>query len=175
MNNRTVDEQLAILRNAVASPVLRQLHYWMVGTAVVLVIASAVLWNPVPLMIGAFIGLVGIGGRQTIPNILNALHAYESVPPATGTAAISITCWSDDNNYQVVLREAGQPDWGYEFIPQGWTPVEGTHAARIWRLSGHPAPALAAVDDGVLIPRYDPKRVQAEESNRHCHVDRTAR
>lgn len=157
--NLTVDEQLANLETAASWPIARSLNHLVVGTGVVLIIASAVIWNPIPLMIGAFLGIVGMAERRAIPNIMNALRAYESVRPSSGTASIAISCWSDSNHYEVTLREDGQPAWEYEFIPQGWTPTEGTHSARIWRLSGCQAPALAVVEHGVLIPRYDPKRV----------------
>lgn len=159
MKKFTVDEQLANLKTAARWPIAQKLNHWMIGTGVVLIIVSALIWNPIPLMIGAFLCIVGTAERRAIPNILNALHACESVQPSSGTAAISISCWSDSNHYEVILREVGQRAWQYEFIPQGWTPTEGTHSARIWRLGRCQAPALAAVEQGILVPRYDPKSV----------------
>jgi hypothetical protein len=76
-----------------------------------------------------------------------------------GEVSITITRWDSDNHYHAHVLEQGQAEWDYEFIPQGWSPVTGRHVARIWRSDGTGAPALAVIDEGLLIPRYDPKPV----------------
>lgn len=159
MENLTVEAQIALLRNATRWRGARNLHYWMLGLAVVLAVVGVVIWNPIPIVIAVFVGIVGIAERRAVPNVLNAIRAYETVQPSFGAATITISRWSDDDHYLATVREYGLPDWEIEFIPRGWSPAEGTHSARIWRLKPRGVPALAIVEDGVLIPRYDPKRV----------------
>jgi hypothetical protein len=155
MNQLTVEEQIGRLRPAVRIGLARRLHWWLVGLAAVLVIVGLVVWNPVPLVIAAFLGVVGVAERQAGPNLVAAVTAFDEGVPSTGEAAITIVPGDTDDHYHVVLRERGRPDGEYEFIPQGWQPVEGSHPARIWRSDGG-TPVLAAVEKGVLIPRRRP-------------------
>ena len=158
------EAQLSKLRTATENRVARKLHHWMIGSAIVLVIVSAILWHPVPLMIAAFLGVVGVAEQLAIPNILTALHAYDSVAPASGSVRVTITRWDSDDHYHAIVRQDGQAEWGYEFIPQGWSPVAGSHPARIWRLDEDAPPVLAAVDDGILIPRNKPQKLPPAHS-----------
>lgn len=158
MKKLTVESQIAILRAATKYSVARNLHHWMLGGAAALALFSAVIWHPIPLMIALFIGIVGASERRAVPNIQSAIRAYDTASASFGEVLISLTCWDTDAHYHAVVREHGRPDWAYEFMPQGWLPVAGAHAARIWRLDGCDAPALAATDNGILIPRYDPKK-----------------
>lgn len=161
MRTQSWDKQLENLRPAVASGIAATFRYWLIGGAVALVILAAVLWNPVPLMIALFLAVVGIAEKQAGPNIVSAIKAYDQFESTHGQATIWITCWDTDNHYHVCLREAGQPDWAFEFIPQGWQPGEGTYPVRIWR-SGESdsVPVLAATADGIMIPRDMPKQPQ---------------
>jgi hypothetical protein len=131
--------------------------YWFVGGAAALAILSIVLWHPVPLMLAFFLGIVGIAERQAGPNLVTAVLAYDTGNPATGEVTIWITCWDIDNHYHALVHEVGQPEWEYEFIPQGWQPVEGSYTARIWRNGSGQPPVLVTSKDGILIPRGNPK------------------
>lgn len=112
------------------------------------------------------IWIVGIAEHQAGPNIVTAITSYDQLVPTPGQATIWITCWDTDNHYHVCLQEAGQPDWEYEFIPQGWQPVEGGCAVHSWRNgAGGTAPVLAATDKDVMIPRDQPKQPQKAASN----------
>lgn len=153
------EAQLSRLRTATENRITRKLHHWMIGSAIVLTIVSAILWHPVPLMIAAFLGVVGAAEQHAIPNILNALHAYDSVVPATGSVRVTITRWDSDDHYHAIVRQDGQAEWAYDFIPQGWLPIPGRHPARIWRLEVDAPPVLAAVADGILIPRNKPQKL----------------
>ncbi len=129
--------------------------------AVVLVLLSLFLWHPIPLMIAALLGIIGLVERRAVPNILNALRAYDSTKPGTGTVRITITRWDMDDHYHAIVRQAGQADWAYDFTPQGWKPVAGSQLAQIWRLDNAGPPALSAVSDGMLIPRNAPQKLDA--------------
>jgi hypothetical protein len=153
------EAQLSMLRTATENRIARKLHHWMIGSAIVLLIVSAMLWHPVPLMIAAFLGVIGVAEQHAIPNILNALHAYDSVAPASGSVKLTITRWDSDDHYHAIVRQDGQAEWAYDFIPQGWSPVAGTHQARVWRLDKDAPPVLSVVDDGILIPRNKPQKL----------------
>jgi hypothetical protein len=71
---------------------------------------------------------------------------------------IAVSCWDTDQHYDATVCETGAVDWKFEFRPQGWQPTERTYPAQIWRAGTLGKPVLAIVVDGILIPRYDPKR-----------------
>lgn len=161
MRSQVLDQQIDNLRPTATSGIAGSFAYGLIGSAVVLSILAAVLWNPVPLMIALFLGVVGLAERRAGPNIAAAVKAYDLLEPTHGQATIWITCWDTDNHYHTCLQETGEPDWEYEFIPQGWQPGEGTYPVRIWRSSGSGSkPVLAATTDGIMIPRDVPKQPQ---------------
>lgn len=108
-------------------------------------------------MIAAFLAIVGLGSRRTGPNIAAALTAYDSAPPTLGQVVVSITAGDSTDRYRATLHEDGHADWEYEFIPVGWRPEARRYSARIWR-TDHGCPLLTVVDEGLVIPRYDPTR-----------------
>jgi hypothetical protein len=155
MPRRTVEEQIARLRPG--RGFARRLPVWLFGLAAVLCVTAAVVWHPVPLMVGLFFGLVGLLDRRAGPNIVAALEAYDTLRPVAGEVEIEVTTWSDSDSYHAMVCEPGQPAWTYPFMPQGWTPVAGRYPARIWRAAPGQPPALVAVADGILVPRTTPK------------------
>jgi hypothetical protein len=157
MKTLSIEQQINHLRPSVTSGLALRFHNWLLSSAIVLVILSICFRHPVPLMIAAFLGIVGLCERRAGPNIAAAIKAYDMRAPTLGEVSITISCWDTDNHYQALLREQNQPDWEYEFIPQGWQPFAGTYAAHIWRIDGDGPPALAAVDAGILIPRGNPR------------------
>jgi hypothetical protein len=156
MKTLSVEQQIANLRPAVRSGFARNFHHWLMAGASVLVILSILLWHPVPLMIAIFLGIVGIFERRVGPNIATAIKAYDSTSPTLGEVFITISCWDTDKHYHVMVREQGQPDWEYDFVPQGWEPDTGSYPARIWRTDIAGPPVLTAVESGILIPRNNP-------------------
>lgn len=108
-------------------------------------------------MIAVFLGVVGFSERRAGPNIVSAIAAYDSGTPTNGEVSIAITSWDSDNHYHATVREQGHPDWEYEFIPQGWQPAIRGYPAQIWRAGSEQRPNLTVVEEGILIPRYDPK------------------
>jgi hypothetical protein len=161
MKYLSLEAQLALLKTATRSGVGRHLYHWLVGIAVILLILSFLLWHPFPLMVAALLGIIGLLEHRAVPNTLNALRAYDSTKPGTGTVRITITHWDSDSHYHAIVREEGQSDWAYDFVPQGWQPDEGTHSAQIWRLDSGGSPALSAVSTGMLIPRHAPQKLDA--------------
>jgi len=157
MKTLSVEEQIARFRPGMGFAA--HMHRWFLGGAALCVIAAAVIRNPVPLMIAAFLGIVGFAEKRAGPNLVAAITAYDLDTPACGEVFIAITCWDSDNHYHATVREQGRPDWEYEFMPQGWQPTDGSYPAKIWRTDAEGRPVLAVVEEGVLIPRYDPKPV----------------
>lgn len=153
----SVEQQIGKLRPSVKIGFAGTFHWWFMGIAVALVILSIALQHPVPFAIACFFGIIGLAERQTGPNIVAAITAYDAQHPTIGEVSITISCWDEDNHYYALVSEKGQPDWEYEFMPQGWQPAAGTYPARIWHLDGHVAPVLVAVEHGILIPRNNPK------------------
>jgi hypothetical protein len=161
----SVQEQIANLKRATRFSWGRNLHHWLVGIASGLLLLSLVIWHPIPLMLALFLGVIGIAERTAIPNVLNALEAYDTQPPSRGKVGITVSHWSDSSDhFHVVVSEPGHPDWTYEFIPQGWIPTLGSHPASIWRQGETGTPVLAIVDDGILIPRYPPQKGSGAET-----------
>ncbi len=158
MKSTTVEKQLAHLRPMVKSGLAHRFHKWLVGIAVALVILSAYLWNPIPLMIALFLGFVGLAESKAGPNIAAAIKAYDSTRPNTGEVTITISSGDTTDHYHARVIEAGQPDWAYEFVPQQWTPAAGAHDAHIWRAGDGSPPKLAIIENGIMIPRGRPTR-----------------
>lgn len=161
----TVEQQIENLRLLAKKGLALNFHNWLLASAVVLVILSIFLWNPIPLMIAIFLGIIGIFERSAGPNIVASIKAYDTTKATLGTVVITISCWDIDNHYHVLVKESGQPDWKYEFIPQGWNPAAGCYAARIWRTGNVGPPILTAVENGILIPRYNPINLKTASGN----------
>ena len=166
MTTLSVEQQIAMLRPDVGFAA--HMHKWLLAGAAVGVIAAVLFWHPVPLMIAAFLGVVGFSEQRAGPNIVLAIAAYDSGTPTNGEISIAITCWDTDSHYHATVREQGHPDWKYEFIPQGWQPARRRYPAQIWRADSEKQPILAVVEEGILIPRYDPKQVGKEDRSSHA-------
>jgi len=158
MATASIEQQIAALRPTVGFAA--QMHKWFLLGAAAGVVAAIAFWHPVPLMISFFLAAVGFSEQRAGPNIVAAIHAYDCDTPTLGEVSVSITCWSDDNHYHATVHEQGHPDWKYEFVPQSWQPVSRCYPAKIWRSQSRKQPVLAVVEDGILIPRYEPKPVE---------------
>jgi hypothetical protein len=167
MKTRSVEQQISAFRPTLGFAA--RVHWWFLAGAAIGVIAAIVLWHPVPLMVSAFLAVVGLAEQRAGPNVVAAIRAYDSDSPTHGDVTVAITCWDTDNHYHATVHEQGHPDWEYEFVPQGWKPGTRRYPAKIWRAGSHRQPVLAIVEDGLLIPRYDPKRVEPRpESTGHA-------
>jgi len=157
----SVEDQISRLRPTMLFAL--HMHKWFLAGAATGLIAAAIFWHPVPLMIAAFLGIVGLSEQRAGPNIVSAIVAYDSGTATDGEVSVAITSWDTDNTYHATVREAGHSDWKYEFIPQGWQPANRNYMAKIWRHTPEGQPVLAVVDEGILIPRYDPKPVDSSK------------
>jgi hypothetical protein len=155
MSTLSIEQQIAVLRPTMGFAA--HMHKWLLFGAALGVIAAIVFWHPVPLMLSAFLAIVGFSEQRAGPNIVAAISAYDSGTPTLGEATVSITRWDTDNHYHAIVRERDHPDWEYEFVPQGWQPTTRTYPAKIWRAGSTRRPVLAVVEEGIMIPRYDPK------------------
>lgn len=160
MSILSIEEQFALFRPTIG--LVARLHYWFLGGATLGLIAAVIFWHPVPLMIAAFLGIVGVSEQRTGPNIVAAIAAYDSDIPRHGEVGVRITCWDSDNHYHATVYEEGQLEWEYEFKPQGWQPTQRNYPAQIWRADSSGRPILVVVDDGILIPRYEPKQLSKQ-------------
>ena len=166
MATLSIEQQIAMLRPTVGFAA--HMHKWLLAGAAIGVIGAVVYWHPVPLMIAVFLGVIGFSEQRAGPNILSAIAAYDSSAPTNGEISIAITSWDTDNHYHATVREQGHPDWEYEFVPQGWQPANRSYPARIWRGGSENQPILTVVEEGILIPRYDPTQVGKEGQSSHA-------
>lgn len=162
MNASSVEVQIARLRPTVVFA--RHMHKWLLAGAALGIALAIAFWHPWPLMIAAFLGVVGLAERRTGPNILSAILAYDSDHPGEGMVAVEVTSWDSDETYRATVSEAGHSDWTYSFVPQGWKPIRRSYPAKIWRAGLDRRPVLAVVDEGILIPREDPVRGSAHKA-----------
>jgi len=157
MKTLTVEQQIDYLRPMLGFAAL--IHKWLLLGAALGVIASLLYLNPIPLMFSIFLAVVGFAQKRAGPNIVAAISAYDSKAPSLGNASIAVACWDMDNHYHVKLDEEGNSAWTYEFIPQGWQPRAGSYVAKIWRNGLEKKPVLSIVEEGIMIPRYDPQAI----------------
>ncbi len=153
----SVEDQISRLRPTMLFAI--HMHRWFLAGAATGLIAAVIFWHPVPLMIAGFLGIVGLSEHRAGPNIVSAIVAYDCDDPTEGTVSVEITSWSDSETYHAIVSEIGHSDWKYQFIPQGWQPASRNYSARIWRSDTEGRPLLAVVEEGILIPRYDPELV----------------
>ena len=158
----SVDKQISKLRPTTGFAA--NLHSYFLAAAVLGLIAAVVFWHPVPLMIAIFLGIIGFAEKRAGPNIVEAINAYDTSTPTDGEVSIAITRWDTDNHYHATVREQGQSEWEYEFIPQYWQPTTGIYLAKIWRSDIEGMPILLVVREGILIPRNTPKKPDNTEN-----------
>jgi hypothetical protein len=158
-----VEQQIANLKPSVKSGVARHFHAYLFAGAILLVILSAVLWHPMPLMLAVFLGLVALGSRESGSLLQTAIQAYETAKPVASEVTVSIESDGDSDRYYATVVTAEESSWKFEFIPQGWNPAAGTHAALIWCLPSSTIPSLISVPEGIMIPRNKPKLLQLNQ------------
>ena len=118
--------------------------------------------HPIYFMLTVFSLAVAYSARQTMPHILNAAKALESGSRVKGTIHIAVTQWSDSHVYHATVQLSPSRKWRFEFIPLGWTPVEGNHEAVLFGIQGVDWPTLVQVEQGVLYPRQRPEPQERE-------------
>lgn len=159
MKFSTAEAQIEILRKAADSGFATALHRWLIALAIALALLSALTWNALPLLLAAIIGMIGASRRRAVMNLASAIQAYDSAESSPGIVTITIAQGDGQKHYHAKIQEGERSEWGFEFHPQDWSPAAGIHSARIWRHTGYEAPALAVIEDGILVPRYAPIRL----------------
>ncbi len=152
-------EQLEVLRKMRSSGSALWLKYGLTLLTIGLAIATLNSKHPAYAAVFAFVALVTYSSWQTTPHILYAGKAFELGSKSHGTVQIGITKWSDSDTYHATVNVAPSQRWRFEFIPLGWQPSEGEFEAEFF---AHPSvewPALVQTNQGILYPRYNPKRV----------------
>ena len=107
MKTFTVEQQIDNLRPLAKNGLAQTFHNWLVASAALLVILSVFLWNPIPLMIAIFLGVVGIAERSAGPNIAATIKAYDTIKATSGEVTITISCWDTDNHYHARYKRMG--------------------------------------------------------------------
>jgi len=171
MKKQTVEQQIALFRRIKGFAAHAQ--KWFLGGAALGIIVAVILfwfWHQA-FFFSAFLGMVsiffasvGFYEQRTGPNIVAAIFAYDSDTPTHGKVTLLIEPWEDDDysgiTYYAIVHERNHPDWKYDFIPQDWQPIAQTYPAKIWRTGSKRQPVLVIVEEGVMIPRDDPKPVE---------------
>lgn len=157
MRTLTVEQQLAMLRRVIRSPIGRHMTAVLGSLAACLALLGYAIGHPIPWIFAAFFGLVAVFERQAVPNISAALKAYDACEPVAGWAVVTVVRGDETDSYRAIVELPGRARWQFQFMPQGWTPAAGRFPARVWMPAGSDAPVMAALDAGVLIPRYCPE------------------
>lgn len=103
--------------------------------------------------------LMVLSTRQTGPHIRAASEAIRSGTQSGGEVTIEVDSSSDSEKFFVTVASKSSSTWRFEFIPLGWTPIEGQTRATLYTLRGLQWPALIEVKGGIMYPRYKPMQV----------------
>jgi len=152
----TREQQIKILIDMGTKTFQNRFKYGLVILAIGLTIGGAITLNPVFFMVAAFVGIVAFSACQTSPHIQNAVKGFAEGTRVQGEVSFSITRWSDTDTYFVTMISGCSRSWKFEFIPQGWIPVEQNSDAELVFLSGVEWPVLLLTNKGIMYPRYTP-------------------
>ncbi len=145
----TLDRQKRTLERIGRRGFLARFRWALAGLAAGLGCAGLGTGHPVAWMGCAFTSLVAWSAWRTSPQLARARRALLEVRPERGAVAIRIEHGSDSDSCHATLPGG----WRCTFIPQGWTPAEGTFEADLYRLPEVPWPVLAITADGLVVPR----------------------
>lgn len=158
LRSLSVEEQISRFRPGLAIGIIARFHYWLLAIAVLCAITALLLWHPLPLLFAAFFCVVALSDRGAGRNIAAAVAAYDMGTPTPCEVVIELREWSDVVTCHAKIVQGEAVTWTFAFVPQGWHPLAGRYAGRVWRKGSSGAPLLATIDGGVLIPRRDPVR-----------------
>jgi hypothetical protein len=158
LKDLSVEEQIARFRPGLANGIIARFHYWLLAIAVLCAIAALLLWDPLPLLFTVFFCVVALSDRGAGRNIAAAVTAYDMGTPTPCEVVIELQEWSDVVTCHARIVKGETVAWTFAFIPQGWCPLAGRYAGRVWSKGSSGPPLLATIDGGVLIPRRDPVR-----------------
>ena len=125
--------------------------------AALLVIVGWVLHWVALYLIAGFVGVVALASFTTLSNLRNAYVGEREGARAGGHVQITVTPGTEATSYSAAVRDRGAR-WSFEFVPIEWAPMAGEREAQLVYLRGVEWPVLVVVDEGILVPRYKPKR-----------------
>ena len=158
LRDLSVEEQIARFRRGLANGIIARFHYWLLAIAVLCAIAALLIRHPLPLLFTVFFCVVALSDRGAGRNIAAAVTAYDMGTPTPCEVVIELREWSDVVTCHAKIMQGEAVAWIFKFVPQGWRPLAGRYAGRVWSQDSRGAPLLATIDGGVLIPRRDPVR-----------------
>lgn len=153
----TPDHQLQNLVNMVSGKTLNRLSLSLTMLAAALLIGGLITWHPMFFMVAVFVAVTALSAWQTSPHIRNALKGFTDGKRVQGEIFIDITSWSDSDSHQAIVMSGCKLPWKFDFIPQGWKPVEGITTAELVFIKSVGWPVLIITEAGIIYPRYTPK------------------
>ena len=151
------DQQLDQLRQTGRGNLLEYAGTGSLALAAALVIAGWYLDWVALYVIAIVVGIVAVTTFTTMSNVRNAYVGERRGARTRGHVQITVTPGAETTSYSAAVRERGER-WSFEFVPIEWQPVAGEREAQVVHLKGVDWPVLVIVDDGILVPRYKPKR-----------------
>lgn len=121
--------------------------------------------HPAGYMVALFLAVVAVSAIMSAPHIRHAVLATQRGMPSRGNLTITITAWSDTESYQANVTDRFGHVWEFEFIPQEWKPEAGESEATIYTIPSVAWPVLLSTTQGLLFPRYQPKRILPIKEN----------
>lgn len=108
-------------------------------------------------VVAAFFAVVGFTSFTTMQNVRNAVRGEREGARTHGRVQITVIAGTDAPIYSAAARDRGVR-WSFEFVPLDWTPVAGDTEAQLVYVRGVEWPVLLLVENGIIVPRYRPKR-----------------
>lgn len=150
-------EQVVRLRQMGNDVLLNLLRTTLVLGATLSAVAGYHYDHPAGYMVALLLAVVAVSAIKSAPHIRHAVLATQRGMPSRGN--LTITAWSDTESYQATVTDRLGHVWEFEFIPQGWKPEAGESEATIYTIPSVAWPVLVSTTQGLLFPRYQPKRI----------------
>lgn len=160
----TLDDQIADLTRKGSGAAMRIARPLAVLIAVSSVLAGVYTGHLAFYGVALVFALLAFAIWQTSPHIHNAVRGLREGLKQNGTVEISVHQWRDAesnsyDSYDGLILMDNQPVWQMEFVtPQNWQPVEGRYSAQLAFIRGVEWPVVILTSDGLLYPRFKPKR-----------------
>jgi hypothetical protein len=159
MTTMTLDQQRRSLRQMARTDVMKRLRLACALLTLGLLAGGLFTRHP-PYFMGALMSaVVWAAVWRSGPHLAHAAQALSDGQPEAGRLCIEVTRWSDADTFHATTWGGQSGGWRFEFIPLGWAPQAGEHAARLYLLPGLAWPAVVELPDGLLFARDTPQPV----------------
>jgi hypothetical protein len=156
---KPLDKQMQVLRQMGSGSMINGLFRGSAALSALCLAAGIHTSWPPCYMVAAFLAVIAVASYQTGPHIRRAVRALDSSLRSDVVVTINIESWSDSDAFYAIVPIASSCTWRMEFIPQGWQPRPGPMKAVAHFLPDVAWPALLVANEGIIYPRYAPKRV----------------